>query len=138
MPAEAKARVVGQPPSNASCAIPFTMSLSALTAPFSYFDVTVTVIRPPDRCSSALTNTPGPGVCPFGFRSSRVANRSCNTSLPALSVTPACAQPVDKTMTSRLSPQPRRAPQRGHEMRVHGWIVCVDNAGSPSSSPSPT
>jgi hypothetical protein len=60
MPALAKARVEGQPPSTSPEAIASTRSDSASGADCPYLVVTSTLIRPPDTSSRFSTKASGP------------------------------------------------------------------------------
>ena len=86
MPALAKARVEGQPPSTSPEAIAFTRLDSASGAPPPYSVVISTLIRPPDTFSRFSTKASGPYDWPLLLTRSMVASRSTTVSLPDLSV----------------------------------------------------
>ena len=86
MPALAKARVEGQPPSTSPEAIAFTRLDSASGAPPPYSVVTSALIRPSETFSRFSTNASGPYDWPLLLTRSMVASRSTAVSLPDLSV----------------------------------------------------
>src|SRR5215218_8241013 len=100
MPALAKARVEGQPPSTSPEAIAFTRLDSASPAPPSYSVVISTLSRPPDTFARFSTKASGPYDWPLLLTRSMVANRSTTVSLPDLSVPGAAEQAATTAMVA--------------------------------------
>ena len=86
MPALAKARVDGQPPSTSPEAIAFTRLDSASAAPPPYSVVISTLSRPPDTSSRFSTKASGPYDWPLLLTRSMVASRQYDRVAPDLSV----------------------------------------------------
>src|SRR5215212_6150313 len=100
MPALAKARVDGQPPSTSPEAIAFTRLDSASGAASPYSVVISTLSRPSETFSRFSTKASGPYDWPLLLTRSMVASRSTAVSLPDLSVGGAAEQAATRAIVA--------------------------------------